>query len=835
MDPDRLYSLGDQFGLSPRLQGLYSDTGSLLHFIARFSNNPALIDVVLDAGADIERYSRYSLRPHSPLVAAAIAGNLTIAQHLIAKGADSDKLAELLHYYFDKKTLQDNLDVVENVLEIGVPLDFVHAGSWGPNSRSLLSRSLRYKDYDLTGKLLEHGASFEPGNGHSILYTAQQYESKYVAQLYHAGARLSPDDPAGSLYNQINSPMEGVDPAWFLTPDTANYRSDYGTALALAFAKQHPLLDDILALADHEALRALYAAVLYGDEQRALKLLETTTDVNQESRQNGHDLNGAQHLWGDTPLMAATKNNNYRLAKALLAAGADPNHANGYGLAPLHHSVSAEDSAVTQLLLAHGADPNIIEYTERGTGRRLQPANYASEANLRLLLAAGAELNPVDHDSALIGEVRYGDEVFIRRLVNAGANVNHIVSSSRSPLRVAIENNDMDKVKLLIELGADLNLQNEQEHTPAISAIHKVTSSTLQQLFELGLDPHLVGRWGLPLIAELALNNDTNLLRETLQQFPEQLDLADDKGQTPLALALLNGRYEQAQILLQAGADVNVRNHKHSSLLDMSLSARRNHSQMWTLLHQYGYDFMQAHDEHANSYQYLLAEESDLLTAWLFGAFSSKRSELLKQAWPALKQRQAENDSDDPLNKLWQRMFKRSLSGEGKKLSLLIELGLDPNTRMPEPSSRSDQGPQESLLHHLLRQRCNNTIPLATLLEAGASLTATNHQRQTPLVFASEKSYRCAEHVAALLEAGADPTPIMNDMPLLKQVYQLQPALREPIDLHRKRYANTLYRWYYNAVYVHPTDSALMLGFIIFLIIFGIYIRGGDSKATPKD
>ena len=63
--------------------------------------------------------------------------------------------------------------------------------------------------------------------------------------------------------------------------------------------------------------------------------------------------------WGSFPLSTAAKNGNKELAKALLAAGADPNARNPYGKTALMGC--AMGSGVCGVLLSHGADPLLVD------------------------------------------------------------------------------------------------------------------------------------------------------------------------------------------------------------------------------------------------------------------------------------------------------------------------------------------------------------------------------------------------------------------------------------------------------------------------------------------
>ncbi|MEO8595321.1 MAG: ankyrin repeat domain-containing protein [Candidatus Solibacter sp.] len=79
------------------------------------------------------------------------------------------------------------------------------------------------------------------------------------------------------------------------------------------------------------------------------------------------------------------------VARALLAAGADPNlaAANALGVSPLHSACASRSMGLVELLLANGADPNAVE------GAGLTPLHTAAGGGNReivdLLLKAGAD------------------------------------------------------------------------------------------------------------------------------------------------------------------------------------------------------------------------------------------------------------------------------------------------------------------------------------------------------------------------------------------------------------------------------------------------------------
>lgn len=195
--------------------------------------------------------------------------------------------------------------------------------------------------------------------------------------------------------------------------------------------------------------RGLVAAILDGDNPRAMVLVDAGADVNSWVPGDG------------TPLILAVRNGQLGLAEALLDRGADPNLvARGEGAA-LIAAADRGDLAMVRLLLAHRADPDIAI---QGDGNPLIAASGSGHLEIvELLLAAGATVDAIvpSDETALITAARRGQLPVVRRLVEAGADVNLAVrtprvdgSELRSPLGMARRAGRTDIVDYLLAHGA---------------------------------------------------------------------------------------------------------------------------------------------------------------------------------------------------------------------------------------------------------------------------------------------------------------------------------------------------------------------------------------------
>jgi len=140
-----------------------------------------------------------------------------------------------------------------------------------------------------------------------------------------------------------------------------------------------------------------------------------------------------KELYGHTPLLLATQERRYELAKLLIENGADIDAINIFGETPLLTAVSFDNPIVAQLLIENGADIN----TKDKEGKTFL---YIAASNSRTKMT--------------------------NLLIENGADVNSKNKDGRTPLFSAANASRMDLVQLLIENGADVNAKDKDGETP---------------------------------------------------------------------------------------------------------------------------------------------------------------------------------------------------------------------------------------------------------------------------------------------------------------------------------------------------------------------------------
>ncbi len=156
-----------------------------------------------------------------------------------------------------------------------------------------------------------------------------------------------------------------------------------------------------------------------------------------------------------TPLAAAVKAGEDRIAWFLLSEGADPDRAQADGVTPLMIAAGEGHRRLVQLLLSAGARVNAKD--SEGTTPVIRAARNGHLSVVKVLLAAGANVNVSQGDRSLLMHiVEGGDLLTAEMLVAAGADVNYRGKNGRTALDIARASNNRDLEMLLIQAGAEI-------------------------------------------------------------------------------------------------------------------------------------------------------------------------------------------------------------------------------------------------------------------------------------------------------------------------------------------------------------------------------------------
>lgn len=200
--------------------------------------------------------------------------------------------------------------------------------------------------------------------------------------------------------------------------------------------------------AEYAAYTGLHAAAATGDVAAINRL------VVDKSRLNARD------SYGRTPLMVAAYAKRPAAAKALIAAGADPDALERDRYDVVTIASVANDVTMLKIAIAAGAKPGQTTSPYDGTAL-IAAAHLGHVGVVETLIAAGAPLDHVNNlnwtaliESIVLGDGGANHVACLKALVDAGADVNIADGNGVSPLSLAQRHGYGEMVRILKAAGA---------------------------------------------------------------------------------------------------------------------------------------------------------------------------------------------------------------------------------------------------------------------------------------------------------------------------------------------------------------------------------------------
>ncbi|XP_063926962.1 B-cell lymphoma 3 protein homolog [Zophobas morio] len=176
------------------------------------------------------------------------------------------------------------------------------------------------------------------------------------------------------------------------------------------------------------------------------------------------------------------------------------------------------------------APRNMIDPTKLRTKEEIQKFNFFNDMRNALNFDRSGNL-PI-HDSVVQNNLKAVQKnCVVLRAVKESVNI--LNQQCYAPIHLAVlQDVDLDILKILLDHGADVRLSDPEGNTAIHLAIEHRRSAMLK------------------------------LLLNGAKQMKFNLDVFNYEGFTPLILACLNKSYDDAKLLLQSGADPNVKDMK---------------------------------------------------------------------------------------------------------------------------------------------------------------------------------------------------------------------------------------------------------------------------------
>lgn len=250
----------------------------------------------------------------------------------------------------------------------------------------------------------------------------------------------------------------------------------------------------------------------------------------------------------------AAMEGNTAAVRALLGKKAEVNAPQVDGATALHWAVQANNLEMIEMLLGAGAA--VSAASKSGATPMQLAAMNGHAAIIERLIRAGADPNaPLSQtgDTALMMAARTGKVDAVKVLLDRGANVNAKETwGGTTALMWAISERHSDVAKVLVERGADLNAKSN--FVPSASGRGFEGTAPVAPKPDQAIEEFASG-WMTPLM--FAAREDDLESARILIQAGADVNAVGGDGKDALGLALFDGSYDVASLLVDRHANVN--------------------------------------------------------------------------------------------------------------------------------------------------------------------------------------------------------------------------------------------------------------------------------------
>lgn len=265
------------------------------------------------------------------------------------------------------------------------------------------------------------------------------------------------------------------------------------------------------------------------------------------------------------------------------------------------------DADLEQIKIVINENPELVNHRLKNDETFLTIAAWQGNNEIvEYVVSKGinVELRNKWNNNALHNAAIQGYDDIAAFILQNGALVNSKGSGGSTPLHMAVSNDHASTAKLLIDAGALVNATNDYNQTPLVSASWKGNPEIVWLLVENGAEVNYAAMGGNTILHNLAANGNAKSIHIVLDKganansideqgklplhnavinrhaeaaglllkYTDDINLQETNlGNTPLHIAAINGDMKSTEILLNAGADAELKNNHGKTAVDYSV------------------------------------------------------------------------------------------------------------------------------------------------------------------------------------------------------------------------------------------------------------------------
>ncbi|KAJ5154427.1 uncharacterized protein N7500_009866 [Penicillium coprophilum] len=433
-------------------------------------------------------------------------------------------------------------DLVKALLLRGAELVTDHEG-WSAINWAVIGGNRELLELLLAEEVL--ASTGTDAKNQALFLAAEEGHEEMVKMLLHAGANIDSKDSNGSTALDFAVSAAHEVTVEVLLSKNANVNStDSGGNTALHWAATHEPISRLLLKYGASLNAKNYA----GQTALFWTAQDSAAAVARLLLENGADADLADKN-GSTALHIAALQGHRNVAALLLENEADANIQDKDGWTPLYGAAVQEHAALVRLLSEKASNSEktlgLVDKAMKSPGERTLLKKVAEDKRQGSTMTSGLR---VAAQEAQIGRLRI--------MLERGADVNAKDPAGYTALELAAFQGSKQVIQLLLEYGANVNLRGSLNGPPLYHAIEQGSEAVVPLLIEYGADVNAETYGVTPLMLAAKLGNlSINLC---LLEAKADVNARDSFGQTALHLAILNGRTQVARMLLDAGAASDI-------------------------------------------------------------------------------------------------------------------------------------------------------------------------------------------------------------------------------------------------------------------------------------
>ncbi|KAK3271334.1 hypothetical protein CYMTET_20309 [Cymbomonas tetramitiformis] len=273
---------------------------------------------------------------------------------------------------------------------------------------------------------------------------------------------------------------------------------------------------------------------------------------------------------GNTALMICAENGWYEGAKLLLQKGANVLIRNEWGKTPLHFACETGNLEITLLLIENKSNLEAVA---------LSVPKWVNEDKTTNFLQVGVDVDEEEVSDDLNRRGNIIPPVLQMWDGNKGAR----------PLHMAVSSGRLECVELLLTAGADVNTGDDVGNSPCMLAAKNLNLNMLQLLLSTKQNLNLMlsntsFQTALDIAVQSAERDDGKFVKILLEKGadPNLPNLKERPTLVTILKAVTLKKFEEAKLLVEYGANLQVVNNEGKSLLQIAMEL--DHKEMVELL-----------------------------------------------------------------------------------------------------------------------------------------------------------------------------------------------------------------------------------------------------------